>query len=69
MFTAAESRQKRVNRLLGRLGFTNVHIGGEMVDSGQGCRKPAGGLVHSRPPEEGSFSWRLQAQRQLAVSS
>lgn len=52
-------RQKRVNRLLVRLWFTNVHVRREMVDSSDGRRKSAGGLVHSRPPEEGSLSRRL----------
>lgn len=38
-----------------------------MVDPSDGGHKSAGGLVQSRPPEEGSFSRRLKVQRSSSV--
>lgn len=47
---------------LGKLWFTDVHISRELVDPCDGSCESAGGLVHPRPPQEGSFRWRLKAQ-------
>lgn len=45
--------------------FTNVDIGRELVDPGDGSCESPRGLVHSRPSEEGSFSWWLKAQAHM----
>lgn len=52
------------------LPLTDVDVSGELVDPSNGGSESPGGLVHSGPPEEGSFSGRLRAreERRRAVN-
>ena len=51
------------------LQFTNVDISRELVDPSDGSCESPSWLVHSRPSEEGSFSWWLKAEWKKNVTN